>query len=33
MPGGISTPVLIAECCTGCGACVATCPTRAITVR
>ncbi|MBI2307166.1 MAG: ferredoxin-type protein NapF [Rhodocyclales bacterium] len=32
-PGGIATPLLDGERCTGCGACVAPCPTTAITVR
>lgn len=32
-PGGIAAPLLDGERCTGCGACVAPCPTTAITVR
>jgi len=31
-PGGPSLPLLDAACCTGCGACVAPCPVRAIVV-
>ena len=31
-PGGIAAPQLDSERCTGCGACVAPCPTAAITV-
>jgi ferredoxin-type protein NapF len=33
LPGGIAVPALDLARCTGCGACVAPCPTRAITVR
>ena len=33
LAGSIAIPEIDAECCTGCGACVAPCPTRAITVR
>lgn len=32
-PGGIAAPQLADDRCTGCGACVAPCPTAAITVR
>lgn len=32
LAGGIALPLLDQACCTGCGACVTTCPTRAIAV-
>lgn len=31
--GGVSQPTLVSELCTGCGACVAPCPVRAIVCR
>lgn len=31
--GGAALPVVLAERCTGCGACLSVCPTGAITVR
>ncbi|CAM3544163.1 ferredoxin-type protein NapF [Parendozoicomonas haliclonae] len=33
MPGGIAQPTLDTEACTGCGACVADCPSRSITMN
>lgn len=31
--GGVAHPVLDASCCTGCGACIGPCPTRAIAMQ
>ncbi|MEH6822832.1 MAG: ferredoxin-type protein NapF [Motiliproteus sp.] len=32
-PGGVGTPVLNSDLCNGCGACIAVCPTQAISVQ
>lgn len=33
LSGGVARPTLNDECCSGCGACVAVCPTQAIRIR